>query len=180
LSRIAAVAAIIALGGLVVLTISVAFHNVSTTDLKSVESLPSSLNSKALGLKEADIRLLQVGCPISVQCAFLDVLKKTSFPLQAAIHAQKSKDVKTCGLGCGGNDADCVALCGRPDGKGHAPLPAKTFKKLLKLTNKAAAVRWHFIQVIHARIARFQTLQFRDIPSLLLSLSALVGCTDYS
>ena len=46
--------------------------------------------------------------------------------LQAALHAQKSKDVKTCGLGCGGDDADCVTLCGRPDGKGHAALPAQT------------------------------------------------------
>ena len=59
---------------------------------------------------------------------------------QAAIHSQKSKNVKKCGLGCGGNNADCVVLCGRPDGKGHAALPVKSFKQLIRLTSQAVAV----------------------------------------
>lgn len=53
--------------------------------------------------------------------------------------------MKTCGLGCGGNDPDCVTLCGRPDGKGRAALPAQIFKKLIRLTKKAAEVRFIFI-----------------------------------
>eukprot|EP00291_Cryptomonas_curvata_P004027 CAMPEP_0172199018 /NCGR_PEP_ID=MMETSP1050-20130122/28436_1 /TAXON_ID=233186 /ORGANISM="Cryptomonas curvata, Strain CCAP979/52" /LENGTH=164 /DNA_ID=CAMNT_0012875957 /DNA_START=66 /DNA_END=557 /DNA_ORIENTATION=- len=114
--RLAAVSAVISLGALAVITIAVSMKSISYSELVEKDTSASQLNAKVLGLKEADMRLLQ-----------------------AALHAQKSKDVKTCGLGCGGDDADCVTLCGRPDGKGHAALPAQTFKKLMRLTKKAVA-----------------------------------------
>ncbi len=52
--------AVISLGALAVITIAVSMKSISTTELVEKDASASQLNSNVLGLKEADMRLLQV------------------------------------------------------------------------------------------------------------------------
>ncbi len=60
LCRLAAVSAVISLGALAVITIAVSMKSISNSELVDKDSTASQLNANVLGLKEADMRLLQV------------------------------------------------------------------------------------------------------------------------
>lgn len=60
ITRLAAVSAVISLGALAVITIAVSMTSISSSGLVEKDASASQLSAKVLGLKESDMRLLQV------------------------------------------------------------------------------------------------------------------------